>query len=308
MCSALLSHAAFAERLQTCIEKAGGKVKFSSAAGVHRNTISGYLKKYEPDRKVLIDLAQAAGVSPEWLATGFEPGHQQKDLPSMAPALPDGSLAAYKQRLGELIKKAGGVEQLAATAGFSKPRLLEILAGLTMHAFEVVRVCEALEVSADWLLLGKKPGNNIAPVTDSSHLTDFEGVNDLMPKWDPKGTLTVTMEFAKVIALNRQWAIESLECAPNDLLHLIAPDTHMEPLIRKGASILINRIAPITGDGIYVFRMGDQFLVRKLQFFASDVAQVRAMTDDYRVWSLKDPRMNTEVSFFGKVVWWSQQS
>lgn len=61
----------FAERLRRAISHAGSIQKLGESAGVAPRTISGYLVgKGDPSRQRLVALADAAGVSVEWLATG----------------------------------------------------------------------------------------------------------------------------------------------------------------------------------------------------------------------------------------------
>ncbi len=104
----LLSHAAFSDRLRFCAQEVGSIGKLATAAGLHRNTINGYLKSVEPDRATLIRLAQAAGKSPEWLATG-NPAIETVNIEQNAPTTittitPKGLPVGFKERLNSLIR------------------------------------------------------------------------------------------------------------------------------------------------------------------------------------------------------------
>jgi transcriptional regulator with XRE-family HTH domain len=102
----LLSHAAFSDRLRFCAQEVGSIGKLATAAGLHRNTINGYLKSVEPDRATLIRLAQAAGKSPEWLATGnpaFETVNAEQNAPTTFTT--NGLPVGFKERLNSLIRE-----------------------------------------------------------------------------------------------------------------------------------------------------------------------------------------------------------
>ena len=64
------SHEAFAERLRRVIRDTGTILGLSEKAGVSDSTIHLWLRDSEPSREKLVNLADAAGVSVEWLATG----------------------------------------------------------------------------------------------------------------------------------------------------------------------------------------------------------------------------------------------
>jgi phage repressor protein C with HTH and peptisase S24 domain len=67
------SHAAFAWRLRYLIEKMGSVLALAQAVGVSDSSVHLWLKKSEPSRGKLVALADAAGVSLEWLSAGTGP-------------------------------------------------------------------------------------------------------------------------------------------------------------------------------------------------------------------------------------------
>ena len=109
-----------------------------------------------------------------------------------------------------------------------------------------------------------------------------------------------------VVALHKDWITQNLKCEPGDLFYMQAADSDMEPLIRVGEIMIINRTDPLLGDGIYVLRMAEQVTVKRLQFVGAN-AHVRAEAEGYRSWAITNPRMNSEASIIGRVVWWSRR-
>jgi phage repressor protein C with HTH and peptisase S24 domain len=63
-------HDGFVERLRLLVMRAGSARALAAKVGVSSNTISLWLKDSEPGRDKLVDLANAAAVSVEWLASG----------------------------------------------------------------------------------------------------------------------------------------------------------------------------------------------------------------------------------------------
>ena len=64
---------AFIERLKKCVEIVGSENALAKLAGISQSGIRRYFSGGEPTRTKLNAIAQAAGVSVEWLATGQGP-------------------------------------------------------------------------------------------------------------------------------------------------------------------------------------------------------------------------------------------
>jgi len=86
-------HEAFAERLRHVIRETGTILALSEKAGVSDSTIHLWLRDSEPSREKLVNLAEAAGVSVEWLATGR--GEMRADR------VPEGYVLVPRYEIGE---------------------------------------------------------------------------------------------------------------------------------------------------------------------------------------------------------------
>lgn len=78
------------QRLRTAIALGGGVNAVARAAGVANTTISTYSSGRDMKASIAVAIAEACGVSVEWLMTGRGEMAQNPDLQS-APAVPDGS-------------------------------------------------------------------------------------------------------------------------------------------------------------------------------------------------------------------------
>ncbi len=87
--------------MKICEELAGSQNALAKKAGIAQSTIRGYSSRNaEPPRDVLIQLAQAAGVSTQWLATGEG---------AMTPKQPVASLATEVNNLDKGITEIATV-------------------------------------------------------------------------------------------------------------------------------------------------------------------------------------------------------
>lgn len=69
----------FINRFRECCDQLGSVAKLAERIGVHKNTLRKYGQGTEPPRHNLVKIADACGVSVEWLATGREPRRSGSD-------------------------------------------------------------------------------------------------------------------------------------------------------------------------------------------------------------------------------------
>gem|GEM_PF-6275649 len=375
------SHQSFAARLSECAHKIGGLGKLSAAAKIHRNTLTRYINGREPDRATIIAIAEASGVTPEWLMTGTQ---VTPDTESQPPGWLDSTMGEYKKRLSQILGDNGGNEAVAEITGFSPEHIARLRAETPLTDYEVATICRKLDVNADWLLFGRHEDQYahglsiewplgskkeykhrllqiidtaggdraVANITgfsedrvnrlrEGARLTDYEaamlsqklnvsldwlllGKQALHPASTKENTLDLTaidelnifyqganlhceIQSPRTFALSSSWVKNFLHCDPSKMAHFRMPNTEMEPVIREGASVVINRDDPLTTDGVYVFKSAEQFLVRKLEFIGPNAEVISPKTHPRR-YQILDVRMNTNFHFFGKAVWWTASS
>lgn len=98
----------FQKRMQICVDAVGNASALARAAGISNPVIGDYLSgASEPTRPRLVNIARAAGVSVEWLATGTGNKKVNDDSPFVAiPVLPtagssSGGLALEFDEIGD---------------------------------------------------------------------------------------------------------------------------------------------------------------------------------------------------------------
>ena len=80
---------AFGERIDVAIKRAGGATRMAEKAGISGSVLRKWrAEKSDPSRTSLIKVANAAGVSVEWLATGKGTPDGTAEAPKAPPAGP----------------------------------------------------------------------------------------------------------------------------------------------------------------------------------------------------------------------------
>ena len=217
---------------------------------------------------------------------------------------------AFLARLSECVSRAGSLYALAKRAGLKPPTIRKYLRGSEPARPFLIAIAKAADVSVQWLATGDEaqPGGTTPSPEHTDSRRHAIGIRELIPEFDKDRHLSVRFGPAKNIALFEEWFRNHPHLDAADLFHFFAPDRMMEPTIPLDAHVIVDFAAPISSDGIYAFRMGDQFMLRRFQFVGGDRVHVSADSKNCTPFSILNPRMSTEVSFFGKVVFWTQRA
>ena len=178
----------------------------------------------------------------------------------------------------------------------------------------VAAIAKGMNVAADRLLFGPdRPGIVALPSsgfdeTTVPNVANYQFIPELVRpgRKATDGEAKVSVGEGSVIALHKTWISQKLGCAPENLVHMFAAEADMEPLIRVGEIMLVdlgNNVLML--DGIYVLQVAERLTVKKLQFVGAVAAEVRAESEDYRPWIIKNPRAD-DVGVVGRVVWWGR--
>lgn len=101
----------FPERIDLVINKLNGPSEFARQTGVTLSTIARWRKgEAEPSRPNLVKIAEATGMSIQWLATGEEPTTNEKFIQK--------SFQSSEQLLQERVSMINGYPSINVSAGF----------------------------------------------------------------------------------------------------------------------------------------------------------------------------------------------
>lgn len=107
------------------------------------------------------------------------------------------------------------------------------------------------------------------------------------------------------LMFKEDWIRFELGAKPADLCLIRVSGDSMEPTLRAGDVILVDRRAQQPDrEGIYILRMDDMLLVKRLQALPGGVLQVSSDNAAFATWTLKVADLEANaVHIIGRVVW-----
>lgn len=187
--------------------------------------------------------------------------------------------------------------QLALNLGIPANSLSNYLNGRIPDLDLVVRLAEALKVTPAWLLFGDHAGK---AVEDYSYipLYDIRGAAG-------HGALPETEEIKDFLAFKQDWIRSVLRVSPQDLKLIYVDGDSMEPTLHNGDIILVNvGNNAVVRDGVYVVRIGEAILVKRLQRLPGDMLKVKSDNEAaYEPFTVDLKKLGEEVAVIGRVVW-----
>ena len=119
-----------------------------------------------------------------------------------------------------------------------------------------------------------------------------------------EGAVVDTEEVEDLLAFKREWITHELRSSPDELSLIYVRGESMVPTLNPGDVILIERNHRDTvSDGIYVIRMGEAILVKRLQFLPESELMVTSDNAAYQSFRVTLRDAGEEFSIIGRVVW-----
>ena len=106
------------------------------------------------------------------------------------------------------------------------------------------------------------------------------------------------------LMFREDWIRQDLRMNPKDLVLIRVVGESMLPTLSDGDVILVNQgLTRPDHEGIYIMRMGDMLLVKRLQ--ALPGRQIRVVSDNpaFEPWTLDLEKIADDVAIIGRVVW-----
>ncbi|MFZ2948804.1 MAG: S24 family peptidase [Desulfuromonadaceae bacterium] len=179
------------------------------------------------------------------------------------------------------------------------------------------KIAQGYDASTDWLATGEgetKRGKVVYPLAEGLKTTDFGGELGQgfvqIPLYDVHaaagaGAIVEHENIIDFLYFKSEWVRFSLNASPQDLYLIHVEGESMEPTLRPGDVILVDHRTADTlpRDGIYVLRMDDTLLVKRLQRLPGNIIKVTSDNSAYDPFtiSLGDPMAG--VAIIGRVVW-----
>ena len=232
------------------------------------------------------------------------------------------SVADLGTRIAQIADIVGGKRALSEKTGLQESQLYRYIKGENVPSVNVVvEIADAGGVEVGWLATGKGPmrreGNGeireeaaeFRPARKEA-LADDEYV--FLPLYDARtaaakdGIPAGGENLLEILAFKNSWIRSNLNADPSDLCLVYVEGESMEPALRPGDLVLLNRSATIR-DGIYAIRIDDGLFVKRLQRLPGN--QIKATSDNpaYGPFTIDLGQVPAGISIVGRVVWTGRQ-
>lgn len=169
-------------------------------------------------------------------------------------------------------------------------------------------------VNPEWLLSGQGPvyrpagGEAPAPLPRAAG-AGMDAAYVLLPLYGVRGgagagAVVGAEEVEDLLAFKREWITRELRSSPENLSLIYVQGESMVPTLNPGDVILVERNhSASVSDGIYVIRMGEALLVKRLQFLPEGALQVASDNPAYQPFRLNLKEAAEDFSIIGRVLW-----
>ncbi len=238
------------------------------------------------------------------------------------------SAEEFRNRLKEAMNGKGSVHAISVQAGISDSLVRGYLKDQLPGIDNVARLATVLGISLDWLVFGTVS----LPVTPSGYKNPDGGqgkmgataLHESVPVYGAKtpepeflpvprlsvrasagnGSLITEEEQLGALAFRREF-LRSISSRVQDLVAIEVDGDSMSPTLLPGEVILVNIAAAkrAVRDGIWVIRIGDSVLVKRLQVLGRDRVMVRSDNPQFEAYERKLGDDADEFQILGQVVW-----
>jgi len=205
----------------------------------------------------------------------------------------------------EMIEVVGGLKQAAAVAGVSTEQVSRWRDGKARpNLYAIAAICRAAGKSLDWLLYGEQ----VEITASLGQQEEYALVPRLMVR-AAAGAGAVNYEIEEIpdamLAFRRDW-LRQHGVDPRFAAIITAYGDSMEPTIRHGDALLVNTaIRDVRGEGIYVVRVEDMLLVKRIGIGLDHITLISdnpAINDEVIT---RDRLSNLHI--VGRVVWFGRE-
>ena len=176
------------------------------------------------------------------------------------------------------------------------------------------RIKELKGCSIDWLLTGDGepfPVQAVEPTHDT--LGNPVNADDFVyvPRYAIEaaagyGSLVNNEEPLFTMAFRKDWINSMISPEVRGLSVISVKGDSMEGVLNDGDTILVQQMNNIRRDGLYVLRINDNLLVKRLQLMPGNVVNVISANDAYPAFQIQLGAMGEDVQIIGKVLWFGR--
>jgi transcriptional regulator with XRE-family HTH domain len=113
---------------------------------------------------------------------------------------------------------------------------------------------------------------------------------------------TNEIDIAGPVSVKRSWVTSEFQVAPEDLRLLYVEGESMKPTLFPGDIVLANLKDTIVRDGLYVVKIEDALIIKRLQRLSKDLIKVSSDNPDYESWTVKLSDFTQTLVITGRVI------
>jgi phage repressor protein C with HTH and peptisase S24 domain len=118
------------------------------------------------------------------------------------------------------------------------------------------------------------------------------------------GAISTQENADDALMFKEEWIRGELGARPEDLNLIRVSGDSMEPTLRGGDVVLIDhRACRPNREGIYILRLGDMLLVKRLQALPGNEVRVISDNPTFAPWQISLDKIGSEMTIIGRVVW-----
>jgi len=122
------------------------------------------------------------------------------------------------------------------------------------------------------------------------------------------GLLAEVEEQPKTISFEPNWLRSEVGVCPTNVFLMLVEGDSMQPTLKNGSMIMVNKDVDNLSDGIYVMRYDNNLLVKRLQMLPGGIIRVKSDNSMYDPWEITKSQLDgEELALIGRVVWTGQK-
>lgn len=207
-------------------------------------------------------------------------------------------------------RKSKGFTQktLATELGIALPTMNHYETGKRIPNSDLLaRLAGVVECDPGWLLTGEGTQQKDSRQSDFNHSNVEDFV--LVPRYDIEasaggGSVVQSEQIVDHLAFKADWVHKELGTDPKNLLLVHSIGDSMEPTIRSGDLLLVDRSkSRMKGDGIYLINLDDGLMVKRVEWLLGGSVVIRG---DNKIVSREQTLSSSDLeklNILGRVVW-----
>jgi len=155
--------------------------------------------------------------------------------------------------------------------------------------------------------------HNVVSINGNSTLKSLNDQHIQLPFYEVSasagvGLLAEVEERPRTISFEPYWLRNEIGVCPNNVFLMMVEGDSMQPTLKNGSMIMVNRDVDNLSDGIYVMRYDENLLVKRLQMLPGGIIRVKSDNSMYDPWEITKSQLDgIELALIGRVVWTGQK-